>query len=293
MPWLPTFPTEEQRPFNFQGAPIAGVAALKQQQQQYLQKQLLAAMHEYAQNEAANTVLESAPQYGLPAAGDLAGTGAYGLKAYSDLNEMKREQALEQSRVDTEAARRDLYGIHGDLYNARIGALKNQPQGGIDPGTGLPYGVYTDANGQMWRKGRYGDIPVNQPKDTSNKPLNPKQLQDQFGVDSAQLMRGGHGVVEENGQYRYTKSGETPTHVSFSTYDEKAGPKNVYSADQVEVIRKRQGISLSSRAGAPTADKNLAPGYGVPVGGPPVGTRRTINGKLAEWDGTGWVAVGP
>jgi hypothetical protein len=35
-----------------------------------------------------------------------------------------------------------------------------------------------------------------------------------------------------------------------------------------------------------------APANGDRGNGPAVGTRRTINGQLAEWDGRGWLAVG-
>jgi hypothetical protein len=57
-----------------------------------------------------------------------------------------------------------------------------------------------------------------------------------------------------------------------------------------EYNRNKARLTEISRllAGKPAADQGVADQKG-----PAVGTRRTINGKLAEWDGTGWVPVEP
>ena len=259
MAWLPVFPPEEQRPYMFSGAPISGVLALRQQQQQYVQKQLMDAMNQYRQDQAANTLLSSnLQQYGLPDSGDLAGQGSYGLRDYGALAQMAREQDAEKERSLTESAQRNLYGIHGDLYNARINALNNPPPTGMNPDTGLPYGTFRGSDGQLWRQGRYGPIPVNQPGTKAQAPLSSKQLDDQFGIGSnQQLLMGGQGVIEDKTSgsgYRYTKPGETPTATSFSPYDASKGPKNVYTDDELNAIRKRQGLNAIQRpsgAGTP------------------------------------------
>jgi hypothetical protein len=123
---------------------------------------------------------------------------------------------------------------------------------------------------------------VNQPGTKAQAPLSSKQLDDQYGIGSnQQLLMGGQGVIEDKTSgsgYRYTKPGETPTATSFSPYDASKGPKNVYTDDELNAIRKRQGLNAIQRpsgAGTPPPKTGLAQGYGVKQ--PPAGQGTKAN----------------
>lgn len=254
-------------PPQFSAAPIAGLVALRQQQQQHVQNQLLNAIQQYQRDRVANALLEAAPGYGLPDTAAVQGTGEAGLRGYGGLAALVRQQQAEE-------ARSSMYGAHEDLYRARINALQNAPAGyPSQPET------FTDDQGRQWRKGRYGWVPLAQ--GSSDKGISANELISGYGVTAGQLgdPNAQHGAVYDKdlGGYRYANPDETPTHVAFGYPTVEEGKKAGLKAGQIPPIPKGTTVLsneeaqslLQSRKGRKTApsggaDQNLAPGYGIP-----------------------------
>jgi len=286
MPWLPNYPeTNWGGPPSLNAAPIAGVAQIIAAQRLAQQKQLQEGMQGIAKaiqqqhlEKVANALTQQYGQEGLIPQ-ELTGQGTAGLGAATDYIKAQQYRTYPTQIGGKEYPltqdQRIRLAIAAQVHGRGQAGGVDQSQSGVvpDPGGSGMLGIYGSTG--RWRplpgwaqgsaaQGKGGAAPA-------NKLL----LEEQKSLIARQNMLTKLSDLERERNVKAMAPG-----VPFSEAEE-------YNRNKARLAE----ISGLLR-GKPAADQNTAQGYGVPTqGGPAVGTRRTINGKLAEWDGTGWVAV--